>query len=99
MDIKQSLTYRSDEYSEYNNLGDKKYNYKKHGILNKVLPKVLFKGNSILVTFLQLIDLRIIMMLKYVDRLKKDLNEFIKEISNDVIIFLSLRYCLREPSP
>ena len=71
MDIKQSLTYRSDEYSEYNNLGDKKYNYKKHGVLNKILPKVLFKGNSVLVTFLQLIDLRVIMMLKYVDRLKR----------------------------
>ena len=32
MDIKQSLTYRSDEYVEYNNLGNTKYNYKKHGI-------------------------------------------------------------------
>lgn len=71
MDIKQSLSYRSDEYLNYNYLGNNKYNYAKHGILNKVLPKILFKGNSILVTFLQLIDLRIIMMLKYVDRLKR----------------------------
>lgn len=71
MDIKQNLTYRSDEYSIYSFTGNNKYNYAKNGILNKTLPKVLFKGNSILVTFLQLIDLRIIMLLKYVDRLKR----------------------------
>ena len=51
MDIKQSLSYRSDEYKNYSYTGNNKYNYAKHGILNKTLPKVLFKGNSILVTF------------------------------------------------
>lgn len=73
MDIKQSLTYRSDEYAIYNKIGtnDNKYDYAKNGILNKVLPKVLFKGNSVFVTFLQLIDLRIIMMFKYIDKLKR----------------------------
>ena len=71
MDIKQNLSYRSDEYKNYNYTGDNKYNYTKYGILNKTLPKVLFKGNAILVTFLQLIDLRIIMMFKYIDRLKR----------------------------
>jgi len=71
MDIKQSLSYRSDEYATYNRIGNNKYDYVRNGILNKTLPKILFKGNSILVTFLQLIDLRIIMMLKYVDKLKR----------------------------
>ena len=71
MDIKQSLTYRSAEYENYNDTGSNRYDYARNGILNKVLPKVLFKGNSILVTFLQLIDLRIIMMFKYIDRLKR----------------------------
>jgi hypothetical protein len=71
MDIKQNLSYRSDEYKNYNHTGDNKYNYAKYGILNKSLPKILFKGNAILVTFLQLIDLRIIMMFKYIDRLKR----------------------------
>ena len=71
MDIKQNLTYRSDEYKIYLFNGNNRYDYAKNGILNKTLPKVLFKGNSILVTFLQLIDLRIIMLLKYVDRLKR----------------------------
>lgn len=71
MDIKQSLSYKSDEYSKYNDLGTNKYDYTKDGVLNKVLPKVLFKGNSIFVTFLQLIDLRVIMMMKYIDKLKR----------------------------
>ena len=71
MDIKQSSTYRTDELKQFEFTGNNKYNYEKNGILNKTLPKILFKGNSILVTFLQLIDLRIIMLLKYVDRLKR----------------------------
>jgi len=71
MDIKQNRSYRSDEYKIYMFTGNNKYDYAKNGVLNKCLPKILFKGNSILVTFLQLIDLRIIMILKYVDRLKR----------------------------
>lgn len=71
MDIKQSTSYRNDELKEFEFTGNNKYDYAKNGILNKTLPKILFKGNSILVTFLQLIDLRIIMLLKYVDRLKR----------------------------
>jgi hypothetical protein len=70
MDIKQNLSYRYDDLRKYNACGNNKYDYATHGILNKVLPKILFKGNSILVTFLQLIDLRLIMIMKYIDRLK-----------------------------
>lgn len=71
MDIKQSLTYRNDELKQFEFLGNNKYDYAKNGILNKTLPKILFKGNSIFVTFLQLIDLRLIMLLKYVDKIKR----------------------------
>ena len=74
MDIKQSLSYRYDTYEnlrKYNNIGENKYKYEEEGILRKCLPKILFNGNSVFVTFLQLIDLRIIMMFKYIDRLKK----------------------------
>jgi len=74
MDIKQSLSYRYDTYEKigkYDTIGNNKYNYAEEGILRKCLPKILFKGNSVFVTFLQLIDLRIIMMLKYIDRLKR----------------------------
>lgn len=71
MDIKQSTGYRTEELKKFQYLGNNKYDYAKNGILNKTLPKILFKGNAILVTFLQLIDLRLIMLTKYVDKLKK----------------------------
>lgn len=71
MDIKQKQSYKFDHLKDYNILGFNQYDYEKYGILKRALPKVLFKGNSIFVTFLQLIDLRIIMMLKYIERLKR----------------------------
>lgn len=76
MDIKQADDYRSSKYEnmeQYNNLGQHKYNYERNGILRKCLPKILFRpqGNIILVTFLQLIDARLIVLLKYVDKLKR----------------------------
>lgn len=74
MDIKQNLEYRYTTYEDlnrYNVNSNNVYDYAKEGILKKCLPNILFKGNSILVTFLQLIDIRIIMIFKYIDRLKK----------------------------
>lgn len=76
MDIKQADDYRTATYEnmlQYNNLGNHKYNYEKNGILRKCLPKILFRpqGNIVLVTFLQLIDARLIVLLKYIDKLKK----------------------------
>ena len=71
MDIKQKTSYKYDHLESYNITGNNKYDYAKKGILTKSLPKILFKGNSIFVTFLQLIDLRLIMMFKYIDRLKR----------------------------
>lgn len=70
MDIKQSFDFRYKRLKGIEYSGSNKYDYAKHGVLNRIIPKVLFKGNSILVTFLQLIDLRIIMMLKTVDTIK-----------------------------
>ena len=74
MDIKQSISYRYDTYeklSKYNDIGNNKYNYLEEGILRKCLPKIMFEGNSVFVTFLQLIDLRIIMLFKYIEKLKR----------------------------
>lgn len=71
MDIKNSVEYRFDEYKKYDFLGDNKYDYAKDGILIRCLPKILFKGNSIFVTYLQLIDLRLITMFKYIDKIKQ----------------------------
>jgi len=74
MDIKQSLSYKQEIYEntkKYNTLGDNKYDYSTNGILRHTLPKILFKGNTILVTFLQLIDVKLIMILKYIERLRR----------------------------
>ena len=53
-----------------NSLYESEDDYEKNGILTKTLPRIFFKGNSILVTFLQFIDMRIIMLFKYIDKLK-----------------------------
>lgn len=70
MDIKQSISYKYDRNKLTNNIGNNKYNYSKNGLLNKCIPKILFKGNSLLVTFLQLIDVKCVMLFKYIDTLK-----------------------------
>lgn len=71
MDFKNALNYRIGNIENYNNKAfNKYYDYASYGILSKCLPKILFKGNPVLVSFLQLIDIRLIMLLKYVDKLK-----------------------------
>lgn len=71
MDIKRDITYRNEFFTSFNNaLNSNKYDYAKEGVLNKCLPKILFKGNPILVSFIQLIDVKIIMLLNYVDSIK-----------------------------
>lgn len=71
MDIKTANT-RRQEFDEFNILDEfPKYDYAKEGVLTKSLPKIMFKGNSILVTFIQFIDLKCIMLLKYIDKLKR----------------------------
>ncbi len=71
MDFKNGLDYRTGRFHDYNYTGDVKYDFEKNGILEKCLPKILFKGNSIFVTFLQLLDMKIIMLIKYISRLKQ----------------------------
>ena len=71
MDIKNNTTYRNEEYKKFNFVGENKYDYRENGILIKCLPKILFKGNTVLVTFIQLLDLRLIMLLDYIDKLKR----------------------------
>ena len=77
MDIKNSIDYQYEYFKRHDISGNNRYHYEEDGILTKSLPKILFKGNTILTTFLQLIDLRLIMMFKNIDRLKK-----FKHISN-----------------
>jgi hypothetical protein len=70
MDIKNDLLYKYNYYKKYEDTGSNKYKYDEHGILRKCMPGIIFQGNSLLVTFIQLIDLRLIMMFKYIDKLK-----------------------------
>lgn len=77
MDHKQSLDYRYLQHYKNTNDGFNKYDYMREGILNKVLPKILFKSNPSLVTFLQLIDIELISMFKTIQGIEK-----FKHISN-----------------
>ena len=70
MDIKNNIDFRTHNLEYYRDTGSNKYDYAEEGILTKTLPRILFNGNAILVTFLQLIDVKIIMLLKYIDKLK-----------------------------
>lgn len=72
MDIKNALDFKTYRFTQYNIEGrNKKYDYARNGILKLCLPKVLFKGNTLLVSFLQLIDMKCIMLFKYIDKVKQ----------------------------
>ncbi len=70
MDTKNSLDFKNYRYTQYNVTGPKPYDYTKNGILTKSMPKILFSGNVVLTSFLQLLDMRMIMLFKYIDKLK-----------------------------
>ena len=70
MDLKYALEYKSNKYKNFRRCGNNKYNYEENGILRLCLSKILFKGNPILVTFLQLIDLRLIIFMKYIEKIR-----------------------------
>jgi hypothetical protein len=46
------------------------YDYTKNGILKKCMPDFIWGANQVLVSFLQLIDIRLIMLFNYIDKLK-----------------------------
>lgn len=72
MDIKNKSNKIKDNLKEFNVTEEfEKYDYSSEGILRKTMPKILFKGNAILVTFLQLIDVRLILLFKYIDKIKR----------------------------
>ena len=73
-------------YERSNNLGSQKFDYGYEGILYRCLPKILFKGNPNIVAFLQMIDMRLIMMFKTIDKIKhfKNIHKYIPVSSNNV---------------
>lgn len=62
--------YKYHRFERSNNLGSKKYDYGYEGILYRCIPKILFKGNPALVAFIQMVDMRLIMMFKTIDKIK-----------------------------
>lgn len=70
MDTKYTTDWSHRRNKEYNKTEANKYDYETEGILRHCLPKILFKGNPVLVTFLQLIDMRLILLLQYIKRLQ-----------------------------
>lgn len=71
MDFRKDRTYRIEAFESYNRKNNNRYDFERDGVLDKCIPKVLFRGNPILVSFLQLIDIKIIMLLKCVERIKE----------------------------
>ena len=71
MDIKntQEWTYRRE--ISYNKNESRVYDWETEGVLRKCLPQILFRGTPILVSFIQLIDMRIILLLKACKRIKE----------------------------
>lgn len=69
MDIRASDEYRYHNIQQLNRNRDY-YDYATQGILRRCLPSVFFGGNPILVSFIQLIDMRLIMLFQHIDKLK-----------------------------
>ena len=71
MDIKNTQEWAKQREAIYNKNVANKYDWENEGILKKCLPKILFRGAPVLVTFIQLIDMRIILLLKAAKRIKE----------------------------
>lgn len=69
MDVRANSNFR---YHNLNQLNRNRYyyDYATQGILRRCMPKILFSGNSVLVSFIQLIDMKLIMLFQYIDKLK-----------------------------
>lgn len=71
VDSKYNISERYKKINDYNKtLNSEAYDWAKNGVLKKCLPKILFKGNVILRSFLELVDMRIILMLQTITFIK-----------------------------
>lgn len=70
MDRKYSTNFRLGRYQYMNDLKDNRFKYEKDGVLPLVLPNVLFRGNSVLTSYLQLIDSMFVNMMKTIEKIK-----------------------------
>lgn len=69
-DFRYNVTERYRYYDECNRINKEEYDWEKNGVLRKCLPKILFKGNPVLVSFLDFIDMRVIMLLQAITYIK-----------------------------
>jgi hypothetical protein len=77
-DIKHAINYRYGRLYRYSTAKWKKYDWKYNGILGKVMPDWLFKTkNEILNNFLCYIDVELISLFTYIEKLKnfKNINK------------------------
>lgn len=75
MDKKLNENFRFHKLNQLNKSGIY-YDYTKNGILKKCLPEFVWGANQVLVSFLQLIDIRLIMLFNYIDKLKNFKNYY-----------------------
>ena len=71
MDIKNTIEWSRLHTEQYNRKERNAYDWEREGILQKCLPKFLFHSSPVLVTYLQLIDMRLILMFKAIRRIKE----------------------------
>lgn len=69
MDKKLNENFRFHNLDQINRNGHY-YDYNKNGILKKCMPDFIWGANQVLVSFLQLIDIRLIMLFNYIGKLK-----------------------------
>lgn len=70
MDVKHNNNYRTGRYELVQRLNDNKHHYEINGVLPLVLPPILFRANTILVSYLQLIDSMFINIMKTIEKVK-----------------------------
>lgn len=70
MDHQYGMEYRTGRYKYISDLKDGKHHYEIDGVLPLVLPSKLFKGNTILTSYLQLIDSMFVNIMKTIEKIK-----------------------------
>lgn len=71
MDIKNTKEWASRRERDYNKHERNAYDWETEGVLRRCLPTFLFRTTPVLVTFIQLIDMRLIILLKAIKRIKE----------------------------
>ncbi|MCH5167454.1 MAG: hypothetical protein J1F35_06115 [Erysipelotrichales bacterium] len=86
MDFTFDKSFKHHRIERTDKLGFNNYDYGYEGILYKCLPKILFKGTPALAAFLQMIDMRLILMFKTIDKIKNFKNiPIIESVTNNPI--------------